>query len=153
MKKKLIITGCLIVFVAIFVLIDWIISLGYKIQVLDIDPNPGICDGQTVSKITIQLTKTDGTPVEGHNLRILSLKAGTFPTYRILTDENGIAVFDFIPYLSTAIRGAEPIPMRVRDESNSIFVAIPVVHEFVFDTCEPEGGIGDSGMTSDSFWR
>lgn len=151
MKKKLIGFGIFIVLVGIFVLIDWIISLGYQFEIVSIDPYPGIADGNTQSTIVVRLTRTDGTPVEGHDVRILSLGGGTLPSYRQTTDENGIVTFQYVPYISTSIRPAEDVTMRVRDESSSIFIAIPPSHTFVLELEEPAEGEG-GGVTSDSFF-
>ena len=150
MKKKLIGFGIFIVVVGIFILIDYIISMGYQFEVVSMDPHPGIADGNTTSTIIVRLTRTDGTPVEGHDVRILSLHGGTFPSYRQTTDADGTVTFNYVPYIATAIRPAEDVTMRVRDESSSIFVAIPPSYTFTFEVDEPE----DSGesVTSDSFF-
>lgn len=150
MKKKLIGFGIFVGIVAICWFIDYLISLGYNFEVLSMEPYPGVADGASPMEITVRLTRTDGTPVEGHDVNILSLNGGTYTAYRQRTGADGIVVFEYIPFLSTSVRPAQDVTMRVRDESSSVFIAVPPSFTFQVEVDEPEGESG--GMTSESFF-
>ena len=150
MKKKLIAFGIAFLIVGVCWLIDYLISLTYDFEIVSMEPYPGISDGATEMTITVRLTRKDGTPVEGHDVNILSLDGGTYKAYRQRTDEDGIVQFVFIPFLSTTIRPAQDVRMRVRDESNSIFIAVPAMHEFIVEVDEPEDGHESGAQTSES---
>lgn len=150
MKKKLIGFGIAIIIVVCCWMVDYVISMGYTIHILDIDPEVGIADGQTTTTIQVQLTRTDGTPVEGHDLNILSINGGTWVAYKQRTDADGMATFVWYPYLATSIRPAGTVTMRVRDQSTSIFIAVPPAQLFSFEVVAPDDD--DGGMTAESFF-
>ena len=149
MKKKLIMTSIFVAIIAVFFAVDYLISLRYQIEFVSLTPNPAYADGETPVKIRVRVTK-GGAPVEGHTMSALSLNGGRFDAYRILSDENGEAEFTYFPYLASALVPAQDVTIQVRDESNSVFIAVPAKTLFELPLKMPEAG-GDFGTTDSLF--
>ena len=152
MKKKLMAFAILFLVVAVCWLIDYLVSFGYTFEIVNMEPYPGVADGATSMFIDVRLTRTSGEPVEGHDIYILSLDGGTWKAYRQRTDADGMVQFEFVPFLATSIRPAKDVRLRVRDESSSIFIAVPATYEWVIEVNEPESDHESNAITSDSFF-
>ena len=70
MKKKLIAILAVLLTVAVFYGIDALIAAQYRLQVIDIAPQPAYADGKTPVNITVQLKKGDAA-VSDHILYML----------------------------------------------------------------------------------
>lgn len=150
MKKKLIIFSTVIVIILIAYVFDSFLASGYKIQTISINPNHAIADNKTPTEIKLKLTYR-GKPVSNHDLNAVSLDGGSFKAYRIKTDKDGIATFIYYSYLASNILPVKTIRIRVRDESNSIIIAVPYEYYFEVPLDAPEGN-GSGNKTNDSIF-
>lgn len=146
MKKKLIAILAVLLTVAVFYGIDALIAAQYRLQVIDIAPQPAYADGKTPVNITVQLKKGDAA-VSDHILYMLPGK-GNVKIARLKTDADGLARFVYYPYLASDFIEAGEVSVRVMDESNSVLVSVPVVLDFSVDLQKPVSSPTDSAQIS-----
>lgn len=149
-KKKFIVMAV----IALLILAGWgvdsVRAKGFAVEVLSVSPDPGIADGQTPVTVQLRVTR-GGEPCEDHILYGLSLNGGSFRAKRVSTDENGVAEFVYYPYLKSKINELVDVTLTFRDESNSLFVAVPARAEVVLAMKEPDGDGGDKKTNEGMF--
>lgn len=123
MKKKLLYFGIFLAVIGVLLVFDLVRASLYNVEFVDIQPTPGIADGNTEVTLTVQVTR-GGTPQAGHDLYIISRNGGKFAANRVRSDEQGCAVFTYYPYLATKTTPLTNVSLVVRDESNSIFMEV-----------------------------
>ena len=127
MKKLIMILAIVAVLFALFG-VDNLIRDSYNLELVSMEPQPAVADGNTPVQIAARLTR-HRLPVEGHTLYILPQR-GSFYSARVVTDENGMANFTYYPYLANSFIEAKPVSVEIYDEDNSIFIYVPVTLEF-----------------------
>lgn len=151
MKKKiLIISSILLIFLALF-MFDYIRSLQFNINVASVSPSPAAADGQSPVDITLKLTDKGGKPVGRHSLFIFSLGGGMFKANREFTDNQGQALFTYYPYQTSELMPVKDVPIKVIDESNSVFIEINTARIFAVKLKEPPEKNADSDITNSIF--
>lgn len=107
-------------------------------------------DGMTSTEIEVRVTKK-GKPVAGHVLYALTQNGGSFKSVRMVTDNNGYAVFVYYPYLKTGLNKLTDVTLKFSDESNSLFFSVPAKTTIILPITEPEEQAGDYMTTDDIF--
>ena len=128
--KKLIVIGCIVAVLCVGALIDFAISLTYKIEFVSV----------------VRLTES-GKPVQGHTLYI---KTNRNVLERTDTDGEGCVTVDYRCYRAGTGK-VTPVVLTVRDEDNSLFVFVPAEASYTLSMAAGEGGSG-SGMTTDDIF-
>lgn len=150
MKKILIILAVVAVLAALFG-VDCLTRDSYRLELLSVEPQPAVADGETPVQITAKLTRHD-KPVQGHTLYVLPQR-GSFYSARVVTDENGTATFTYYPYLANSFIEAKPVSVEIYDEDNSVFIYVPVTLAFEIDLIQPEDDSEESqGLTMDDIF-
>ncbi len=127
-------------------------SKEFIIEVLEINPNPAPADGQTPVEIKVELKRTNGEKVAGHNLYAIPLEGGTMRSNRVLTDEEGKAEFIYFPYRDSPSLRAHPVKIQIIDESNSIFFEINASTITTVNLIKPETSGNDIGITTEDIF-
>lgn len=146
MKRKWVITLCVIALVAGITIFDVVRSYGFKINLVSINPNPVTADGQTPVEIKVKLTDNNGVPVEGHNLFAFPRNGGQFKASREKTNKDGTAVFTYFPYKASAVMDVKDVIIDIIDESNSVFIEVNSKTNFIVKV---EKGKTDSSDNTD----
>lgn len=110
----------------------------FHIEVVEINPNPSVADGQTPVTITLQVFNHKEQPVEGHILFGIAKNGGMFHAQRAETDADGIVVFTYYPFKVSSVRPLEDAELQFQDESNSVFIEIPTKKDVVITLTAPE---------------
>lgn len=134
--KKLIVIGCIVAVLCVGALIDFAISLTYKIEFVsvvrltesgepvteagEVPADWGIADGSTKVRFVVRVTH-GGKPVQGHTLYI---KTNRNVLERTDTDGEGCVTVDYRCYRAGNGEG-DAVVLTVRDEDNSLFVFVP----------------------------
>lgn len=131
-KRLLIITLSIALLFGGMYTFDYFRAKSFELIVEEINPEKPVADVRNQVTVKIKLTRK-GQPVQGHTLFALPLNGGTMKGNRAVTDENGIAVFTYIPYTATTLQPARDVRVAVIDESNSIFIEVNAEMEFVIE--------------------
>lgn len=161
-KKKLVVIGAILLVIALGALIDFLISLSYKIEFVTIErqgeavydedgqelpADTGVADGETRMRFVVRVTQ-NGRPKSGHTLYV---RTNRNVIGRVTTNENGEAEFIYRCYRAGS-GGADDVLVTVEDEDNSVFVAVSATAEYTLAMAEPASG-GDGGnMTTDDIF-
>lgn len=135
-KKGWILTGICLLF-CLLALFDYIRAGMFHITVLSAVPDPSAADGHTPVTVSVQLTDWRGKGVEGHSLYAFPLNGGAFSTNRLITDENGKAEYEYIPYRASESFPLQDVTILIRDESNSVFIEINTKTEYSIRLVRP----------------
>lgn len=160
--KKLIVIGCIVAVLCVGALIDFAISLTYKIEFVsvvrltesgepvtdggEVPADWGIADGSTKVRFVVRVTH-GGKPVSGHTLYV---KTNRNVLERTDTDGEGIVTVDYRCYRAGTGK-VTPVVLTVRDEDNSVFVFVPAEASYTLSMAAGEGESG-SGMTTDDIF-
>lgn len=126
MKKKLVVTLCVFLVLALLYGYDYVRAKTFSIECVEMVPDTGIADGRTPVTMTFQLKDRHGDPVEGHVLYAVSKNGGKFRSYREKTGEDGTVIFDYYPYKYVkGLNEIKDVELVIQDESNSIFFEVP----------------------------
>lgn len=142
--KKLIVILAIIALLFVLFGVDSAIRSSYRLEIVSVDPQPAVADGQTPIYFSAQLTR-NGEPVKGHTLYALP-QNGSLYSARVVTDENGVADFMFYPPLANSFIAAKPVSVELYDENNSVFIYLPVTQKFEIQLLQPSG---DEDTTSE----
>lgn len=161
--KKLIVLLGIVAVIALGAGVDAIIAASYKIDFIKVErlgdekvtdsegnelaPDIGVADGTTYVRFVIKLTR-GGVPVQGH---VLYVKTNRNILERKATDENGEIVVDYRCYKASSTEIAAPVTLTVKDENNSVFVAVPATNNYVLKMVKPHKSSG-SGMKTDEIF-
>jgi len=122
--KKWWIGASVVLAVALLVGFDYYRSTTFKLEIVELSPQPAPADGQSPVTLKVRLTDGGGRPVEGHILFGLPRNGGLFSANRARTDVNGEAVYTYYPYKASKLQPAKRVKIDVIDESNSVFIEI-----------------------------
>jgi len=136
--KKLWIWVAIVLAVALLVGFDYYRSTTFKLQVVELSPQPAPADGQSPVTLKVRLTDGDGRPVEDHILFGLPRNGGLFSANRARTDANGEAVYTYYPYKASALQPAKKVKIDIIDESNSVFIEINAKVTVELELVKPE---------------
>lgn len=122
----------------------------FDLEIVEVDPDPGIADGQTPVSITVKATRA-GEPCAGHVLYAASANGGSFKAKRVTTGGDGTAVFIYYPYLKSKLNTLTDVSLHIADESNSVFVSVPVRTSLVLKMVEADQGGSDKSTNESIF--
>lgn len=122
--KKLWIGASIVLAVVLLVGFDYYRSTTFKLEVVELSPQPAPADGKSPVTLKVRLTNADGHPVQDHILFGLSRNGGLFSANRARTDANGEAVYTYYPYKASTLQPAKQVKIDIFDESNSVFIEI-----------------------------
>lgn len=135
--KKLIITAVVIALLFSVYAFESVRAASFKIEVVSISPEDPVADVKQHVTVTLRLSR-NGEPVQGHTLYALALSGGTFRGNRAITDENGFAVYTYVPYTATRLMPAMPVEINVADESNSVIMEVNAKFTFYINLREKD---------------
>ena len=135
--KKLFIGIVAIVVIAVLFGVDYCVAKTYKMEVYSMSEEIVYADNKKPVTIAISLTQF-GKPVEGHSLYAVAVGGGRLKANRVLTNEDGIAEFVYVPYSSNKFMPAVPITINVIDESNSWVFEVNVEFSTVINLVDKE---------------
>jgi len=116
--------------------IDALIASTYKIETEDLSALTIVADGEQIVSVKIRLTKR-GKAVEGHEIFAMAYGGGGFIRPRLVTNEEGIAVFQYRTYRSTRFTPAGEVRFEFKDYSNSVFIRVSAAGEQTIVLIEP----------------
>jgi len=147
-KKTKILILLLVVFAGLF-LLDVIRYMQVEITVASITPEdvPAI-QTQPVELVVIAKYK-NGKPVVNHTLFALTLGGGSWESFYAKTDNAGRAVFTYYPYDLPSYQEPRDVTVKIRDESNSIFVEIYPTLTYNIHLVRPESLQDGTGTVDD----
>lgn len=151
MKKKII---SLLVVVLIFTacwVFDYYRSKEYHLEYIGVTEQPSPADGKTELEFIIRLTR-NGKPVQGHDLFGIVYGRGGFKARRVRTDENGEALFTYLPFTAHSESDIKEIPFKIMDESNSLFIEVNAAYEGKLTLKMPDENIESVGITMDDIF-
>lgn len=150
-KKKIIIGLAVLLCLGGIVLFDYFRSKMFHLEVLEMNPNPAVADGQTPVEVEVLLTDNGGNPVEGHTIFALPKTGGMFHSQREVTDEEGKVFFIYYPYKASGVVELKDGILSFSDESNSVFIEINTKTEATLELLMPEEEKIDSDILDGIF--
>lgn len=129
---------------------DVMIAGTYDMKVIETSAQPAVADGQTPIVLKVEVTK-NGRPQNGHIILIASGNGGSFKSKRVTTDKNGIAEFIYFPYLKSKLNTLTDVYLSFTDESNSLFVSVPVTTYTIIRMREPDAK-NEQGKTNEGMF-
>lgn len=150
MKKNLYIILIVMTVISLATLYDFYRSKQVYIQVVNISPEKIIADSSQEVTIAVKLTNKKGKPIPNHNLYALTLGGGSWKSYREKSDKNGDATFIYYPYNVPSYQTVKDVTVKIRDESNSVFVEIYPTKEIVLKM-NAQSSQKEDEMTVDDF--
>lgn len=151
MAKKLKVILIIAAAIAVLAAYDYYRSTQVVINIESITPEPAEADSSKPVTINVRLTDKKGNPVTGHNVYALSLSGGSWRSYREKSDSDGRLSFIYYPYNIQSYQQVRDVKIRLRDESNSVFIEIYPTREFTIKMKRPENN-SDSSFTADDFF-
>lgn len=151
MKKKLILLLTLCLVFGMFYAFDAWVASRYRIELRSVSPDPGVADGQSPITIVVRLTNSHGQPVEGHSLFAFSLGGGMFKANREITGSDGTVTYTYYPYRASKLMELKDVPVKIIDESNSIFIEVNATGIFTVHLTAPEDNGNGSATQDDIF--
>ncbi len=143
MSSRAVVSMILILLLTSLYLIDYAISKAYDVEVVSITPSDNIvADGKSVVQIKVRLSFRNKY-IQNHKLIAIPKGGGSFKNSKLLTDSNGEATFQYIPYLSSEFVKAKPIKLEIYDDDNSIFISVPARKTIVLDVVDSIGDAND----------
>lgn len=133
MKKSLYIKILVICILAIVILSGWIFDFirakEFDIEVLYVSDTTPYADERDIVTIKVQVTR-NGKPCAGHEVEVRCDMGRFDGGYLIITDENGCATFQYVPYYESEWAKAGPVKVTFLELSNSLFIEVNVIEEF-----------------------
>lgn len=148
--KILVLVGILVAIAALYG-IDIMIAKSYTIEVVSVSPQTVPADGKTPVTLEVRVMQ-NGNIKKSHLINAVTANGGGFESKHVLTDKNGIARFTYYPYLKTNLNEIVDVKLSFIDESNSIFVSVPIRTEIVIKTIKPENTTDSGASTNDSIF-
>ncbi len=136
--KKLWIWIAVILTVALLVGFDYYRSTEFKLEIVELSPQPAPADGQSPVKLKVRLLDGKGLPVEGHILFGLPRNGGLFSSNRMRTNADGEAEYTYYPYKASKLQPVRKVKIDIIDESNSVFIEINTKLTVELDLVQPE---------------
>lgn len=152
MKKKVIIVVTIILVFFVFWTFDYFYAKQFYLEFIGVSEQPTPADGKTEMDFVIKVTK-NGKPVSGHDLFGIVYGRGGFKSRRARTNENGEALFTYLPFVAHYEKDIQDIPFEIIDESNSVFVEVKAKYKGVLSVKMPDKeDSGDIGLTMDDIF-
>lgn len=134
---------------AVLTLVDVVKMNTVALEVVSANPNPAETDPEKPVTLVISLKTKSGKPVEGHNLYAITLGGGSFKSFRVMTDADGNATFTYFPAKIADYQNARDVTVKIRDESNSIFIEMYPSVSYTIQMVKPEQEGESEGLTTD----
>lgn len=145
MKKKLIAVFTVVLVLFIFWTFDYFHAKQFQLEFIEVSEQPSPADGRTEMDFIIRVTK-NGEPVSGHDLFGVVYGRGGFKARRVRTDENGNALFTYLPFVARSEKDTLDIPFEITDESNSVFIEVKAKYDGVIPLKIPDEEEDDSDV-------
>ena len=131
MKKKYVkflVVGILAAVFFVGWLFDYFRAKQFNIEVIYVSNTEPYATQNDIVTIEVQVTH-NGKPCVGHEVEVRCDKGRFDSGSLVVTDENGCAVFQYVPYNETEWEKAGPVKFTFLELSNSIFIEVNVVKE------------------------
>lgn len=151
LKKKLRVLLIILIVLGAAVGYDYYRSKQVVLKVSSVTPE--IVVASSSSRATIQVTAQyrNGKPVVGHNLYALNYGGGSWDSFYAKTDENGVATFTYFSYDLPEYQKPRDVHIKIRDESNSVFIEMYPTVEYTIKHKRAENQDGNSNNVEDFF--
>lgn len=135
--KKMFVCAVVVLVIAALFGMDIIISKTYTLKLESISEEVVYADNKIPVTVQISLTQF-GKPIAGHSLYAVAEGGGRMKANRVMTDENGIAEFIYVPYTANRFMPAAPVTIKVIDESNSLVFEVNATVSVTLELVEKE---------------
>lgn len=147
-KKTRILLLLLIVFLGLLSL-DVIRYTQVEISVVRITPEEVPAIHTQPVELVVMAKYKNGKPVTNHTLFALTLGGGSWKSFYAKTDNEGRAVFIYYPYDLPSYQKPRDVIVKIRDESNSIFVEIYPTLTYSIHLVRPDNLQDGAGTVDD----
>lgn len=134
MKKSLYIKIMSIGLLAIVILAGWIFdslrAKQFDIEIIYVSDTTPYANQRDIVTIEVQVTH-NGVPCVGHEVEVRCDKGRFDSGALVVTDENGCATFEYVPYDESEWEKAGPVEFTFLELSNSIFIEVNVIKKLV----------------------
>jgi len=151
LKKKIISLLAVVLVFVVFWTFDYYRSKEFRLEYFDVTEQPSPADGETEVDFIIRATQ-NGEPVSGHDLFGIIYGRGGFKARRVRTDENGEALFTYLPFVAHSEDEIRDILFKIMDESNSLFIEVNAAYEGILSLKMPEKEKASENITMDDIF-
>ncbi len=151
MNKRLKKAAIVVTIILMLILVDFVKYSTAEILLNNISPEIVPGDSSVAVTITVYAQTKTGKPLVGHDLYALTLGGGSWLNYYSRTDEDGKAQFVYFPYDLPEYQNPRDVEIKIRDESNSIFVEMYPSVSFKVKIVRPDE-VQNGGDVVDGFF-
>lgn len=149
MKKKFKTFLAVLLILAGLLLVDLYRYYQVELDMTGMMPEKAVAVSTQPVRLTITARYKNGKPVVNHTLYALTLGGGSWESYYAKTDEKGVAVFTYYPYDLPSYQQPRDVLVKIRDESNSLFVEMYPTLEYSIKLIKPGDSQNNSGTVDD----